>query len=397
MDKHYNHFNFKVIAKDAKSNARAGKFETKHGVVETPTFVPVGTQATIKSLTPKDLEEIGVQFFFGNTYHLHLRPGEDVVKEFGGLAKFMGWGGVTITDSGGFQVFSLGAKKQIKILQEDTEAKLVKISDEGVKFRSHLDGSEHLFTPEKSIQIQKKLGADIVLSFDECPPFPSNREEAKAANERTHSWAVRGLREFRDGKQYFQQGLVGIIQGSTFQDLREESAKYISSLDFDALAIGGVAVGESKKDMRNAIAWTVPHLPEDKFRHVLGIGEVDDIFDAVELGTDTFDCVIPSRLGRTGFVFVHPPEGKLSNRFRIDLTKSTYLRSQDAIDPGCDCYMCKTFKRGYLHHLFRSRELLAYRLATYHNIYFLMDLTRKIREAIIDGRFQQLKSTWLAA
>lgn len=400
--------NFKVIAQDKKSHARAGVFQTPHGTVETPTFVPVGTQATIKSLTPKDLEEIGVQFFFGNTYHLHLRPGEDTVQDFGGLAKFMGWKGTTITDSGGFQVFSLGEKhgkprnetrsttKKIKILQEEEIEQLVRITEEGVEFRSHLDGSKHFFTPEVSIGIQKKLGADIILSFDECPPFPSTYKQVEAANRRTHEWAVRGLKEFRKKPCYFEQGLVGIIQGSTFKDLREKSAEFISSLDFDAFAIGGVSVGESKEDMRSAVRWVVPHLPNNKFRHLLGIGEVDDIFDAVELGMDTMDCVVPSRLGRTGFIFVHPPEGKLANRYRIDLTKSFYLRSREAVDSFCDCYVCKTFSRGYLHHLFRARELLAYRLATYHNMYFLIDLTRKIRESVLEGRFQELKQSWIS-
>ena len=444
-------FNFKTIATDKHSRARTGEFTTLHGKVLTPTFVPVGTQATVKSLTPKDLEEIGVQFFFGNTYHLHLRPGEDVVKEFGGLAAFQGWKGSTITDSGGFQVFSLGARrttrnpstnsgqaqsnaegKRIKILNEDTEADLVRITEDGVEFRSHLDGSKHFFSPEKSIQIQKKLGADIMLSFDECPPFPSTHEEAEAANRRTHEWAKRGLQEFKNKSEYrnpksetnindkntknfenlnlesskivssfgfrassFDQGLVGITQGSTFQDLREESAKVIGEMPFDAFAIGGVSVGESKEDMRNAVKWSIPFLPEDRFRHLLGIGEVDDIFDAVELGCDTMDCVIPSRLARTGFVFVHPKEGKLSNRFRIDLTKSANTQSHDKIDNACDCYVCTTFTRGYLRHLFRAKELLAYRLATYHNIYFLIHLAQDIRQSILDGRFQELKSSWL--
>lgn len=389
-------FNFKLIARDKKTNARAGVFKTPHGRVETPMFVPVGTQATIKSLAPQDFKEIGVQFFFGNTYHLHLRPGEDVVREFGGLAKFMGWDGATITDSGGFQVFSLGSKRQIKMFEEpEIVENLVKINENGVIFRSHLDGSLHAFTPEKSIEIQKKLGADIILSFDECPPFPSAHAQAAAANRRTHTWAKRGLKEFRNGKKYFEQGLVGIIQGSIFQDLRVESAQFISSLDFDALAIGGVSVGESKVDMRNAIRWTVPHLPENKFRHLLGIGEVDDIFDAIELGIDTMDCVIPSRLGRTGFVFVHPPEGRISNKFRIDLSKAKYLRDQDSIDPYCKCSMCKTFSRGYLHHLFRAKELLAYRIATYHNVYFLIHLTLNIRDAILNGQFKEMKQSWL--
>lgn len=390
-------FNFQVIFQDKKSHARVGVFETAHGIIETPTFVPVGTQATVKSLTPKDLEEIGVQIFFGNTYHLHLRPGEDVVKEFGGLAKFMGWKGATMTDSGGFQVFSLGSKKRIKMFEnpEITE-ELVKITDDEVTFRSHLDGSLHTFTPEQSIQIQKKLGADIMLSFDECPAYPCSHEEAKAANLRTHTWALRSLKASQSKQYYkFGQGILGVVQGSVYQDLREESAKFIASHDFNGVAIGGVAVGESKREMRDVLKWVIPYLPNNKVRHLLGIGEVDDIFDAVEAGVDMFDCVIPSRLGRTGFVFVHPPEGKLINRFRIDINKSMYLRSKDSVDQRCSCYVCKTFTRGYLHHLFRTKELLAYRLATYHNIYFLTNLTRIIRRSIISGKFLELKRKWL--
>src|SRR3989344_8363985 len=308
-------FSFEVIAKDKKSQARVGRIMTAHGVIETPAFVAVGTRATVRGLTPSDLKEIGVQILFGNTYHLHLRPGEDIVQEFGGLGKFMGWNGPTITDSGGFQVFSLGQKK-IKILQEDedqTEAKLVDIKEVSVIFRSHIDGTLHEFTPEKSIEIQQKLGADIVLVFDECAPHPSTHEYTKQATERTHKWAIRSLAAHKseyqnpksetisnvqnpNDKKRLKQALYGIIQGGVYKDLRKESAKLISSLPFDGIAIGGVSVGESKKQMRDALEWSIPFMPEEKPRHFLGLGEIDDIFDSIEKGMDTFDCVIPTRL-----------------------------------------------------------------------------------------------------
>lgn len=388
-------FSFKVIAKDKKSKARVGKITTAHGIIETPSFVAVGTKATVRGLSPKDLKEAGVQIFFGNTYHLHLRPGEDLVKDFGGLGKFMSWDGPTITDSGGFQVFSLGQKK-IKILQEDKEANLVKITEDGVVFRSHIDGSEHTFTPEVSIEIQKKLGADIILCFDECAPHPSTYEYAREAMERTHCWAVRSLKAFV-GKQFYpwQQGLYGITQGGVYKDLRKESAKFISSLDFDGIAIGGVSVGESKKQMRDVLDWTMSLLPEEKPRHLLGIGEIDDIFDVIEREIDTFDCVIPTRFGRYGIVFVSPPEGNLKNKFRIELNKSFYAKDPSPLSRDCLCYVCCNFTRAYIHHLFRAQELLAYRLASYHNMFFINNLVKKIRESILEERFQDLKNEWL--
>lgn len=390
-------FKFEIIKKDKKSRARVGKITTAHGIINTPAFVPVGTRATVKGLTPQDLREAEVQLLFGNTYHLHLRPGEDLVKDFGGLAKFMSWSGPTITDSGGFQVFSLG-QVTMKLTQEGecTEVKLVNIKDEGVTFRSHIDGSKHLFTPEISIEIQKKLGADLILAFDECAPQPSDHNYTKEAMERTHKWALRSLEAFQ-GKQFhpWQQALYGIIQGGVFQDLREESAKFISSLPFDGIAIGGVAVGESKKEMREAVDWSYPFLPEDKPRHLLGIGEVDDIFDVIERGMDTFDCVIPTRFGRYGIVFVSPPEGNLKNRFRIDLNKVLFAKDKSPIAKDCLCYVCKNFTRAYIHHLFRAQELLAYRLASYHNMFFINNLVKKIREALLEDRFAEMKKEWL--
>ncbi|HSW89123.1 MAG TPA: tRNA guanosine(34) transglycosylase Tgt [Candidatus Saccharimonadales bacterium] len=388
---------FKTIYKDKKSRARVGELHTPHGIVETPAFVPVGTQATVKSLTPDDLKTIGVQILFGNTYHLHLRPGEEIVEQFGGLGKFMHWSGVTMTDSGGFQVFSLARSSS-------GEANLVKITEDGVIFRSHLDGSKHTFTPEQSIAIQKRIGADIILAFDQCTTYPITHANAKADMERTHRWAIRSLEAFRNplisppregAGGGFSQALYGIVQGSIFEDLRKESAEFIASQNFDGIAIGGVSVGETKKEMQEAVDRSVPYLPENKVRHLLGIGDVDDIFEIVERGIDTFDCVTPSRLGRVGHIFVHPPEGSVRNRFRYDVTKSLFSQSSEPLSIGCECYVCQTFTRGYIHHLFRAKELLAYRLATYHNIHFIINLTKKIRESLLENRFAEMKKKWL--
>ncbi len=393
MDK----FSFKITSKDKTSRARAGIITTSHGIVNTPAFVPVGTKATVKGMTPLDLKEIGAEMLFSNTYHLHLRPGEDTVKSFGGLGKFMSWDGSTITDSGGFQVFSLGQKK-IKITEdeEETEIKLVDIKEDGVEFRSHIDGSLHIFTPEKSIEIQKKLGADTILAFDECAPYPSTKKYTRQAMERTHDWSVRSLKAFKNKDYYpWKQALYGIVQGGIYKDLREESAEFISDLPFDGIAIGGVSVGESKKEMQDVLDWVTPFLPENKLRHLLGIGEVDDIFEAVERGIDTFDCVIPTRFGRYGMVFVSAPEGNLKNKFRIDIKKSVFAKDNGPLDKNCNCYTCRDFTRGYINHLFRSSELLAYRLASYHNLYFTVNLVKKIRKAILEGSFREMKKAWL--
>jgi len=388
---------FKIIHKDKNSRARAGELHTSHGIVETPAFVPVGTQATVKSLTSEDLQTIGVQVLFGNTYHLHLRPGEDTVAHFGGLGKFMGWNGVTMTDSGGFQVFSLARYRKFgkqELPNDDGQADLVKITEDGVIFTSHLDGSQHSFTPEQSIAIQKKIGADIILALDQCTTYPITHESAKADMERTHRWAIRSIQAMKH-KGTFNQALYGIIQGSIFADLRRESAAFIASHPFDGFAIGGVSVGETKQEMHAAVERSIPFLPENKVRHALGIGDVDDIFEIIERGIDTFDCVTPSRLGRVGHVFAMPPEGNLQNRFRYDITKVQFAQDSMPLSVCCDCYVCKNFTRGYIHHLFRAKELLAYRLATYHNIYFIIQLTRKIRTSLLENRFAALKKQWL--
>ncbi len=390
-------FRFTILQEDKYSSARIGKLITSHGIVDTPAFVPVGTQASIKSLSPEDLEAIGVQILFGNTYHLHLRPGEDVIEAFQGIGKFMGFQGVTMTDSGGFQVFSLARDKKFGFDNDISlqEKSLVKITENGVEFRSHLDGSKHLFTPEQSILIQKKLGADIILAFDDCPPFPITYEGAKSSMERTHRWLKRSIAAYQNTQSQFDQVLYGIVQGSIYKDLRQASAKFITACDTPGIAIGGVAVGEGKKEMKNAIDWVLPILPKNKIKHLLGVGDVDDIFAIIERGVDTFDCVTPTRLGRVGQIFIHPPEGSSQNRFRLDITKSNYQKSIDPLSLNCNCQVCKKHSRGYLNHLFRTKELLAYRLATYHNVYFIIDLVKQIRKSIEKGSYTNFKQSWL--
>lgn len=391
-------FSFKIIHSSPKGKSRAGELYTPHGVVLTPAFVPVGTQATVKSLTPEDLKAIGTQLLFGNTYHLHLRPGEQVVKQFGGLAKFMGWDGVTITDSGGFQVFSLGVNLEhgmVKFLREDigttvkSQPRMNKITEEGVTFRSHLDGSTHILTPESSIQIQQDLGADLIVGFDDLESPIYDYSRTMESLELTNRWLLRSMQSHKRKDQM----LYGVTHGGRFQDLRIESAKF-NNQHFDAIALGGAHA--TKQNLYDVIDWTIAHVDEQKPKHLLGIGEVDDIFNAVERGVDTFDCVSPSRLGRVGHVFAHPPEGRIGNRFRYDIGKSQYALSSEPISHGCDCYVCKTFTRGYINHLFRAKELLAYRLATYHNIYFITRLAQNIRDSIMDDTFPALKQKWLS-
>ncbi|PIU32977.1 tRNA guanosine(34) transglycosylase Tgt [Candidatus Woesebacteria bacterium CG_4_10_14_0_2_um_filter_39_14] len=373
--------NFKILSADQKTMARRGEITTSHGKILTPAFVPVGSQATVKSLTPHDLKEIGTQVFFVNTYHLYLRPGAEMIEKLGGLHQFMKWDGPIMTDSGGFQVFSLGRRE------------LVKIDYHGVTFYSHLDGSKHRFTPEKSIEVQQKLKADMMVAFDECAPYPTTHVYAETAMKRTHRWALRSLA----AKKRKDQFLFGVIQGSVYKDLREQSTKFISSLEFDGIAIGGVAVGESKKEMIQVLDWVMPILTKEKKQrpiHLLGVGEIDDIFAAVEKGIDMMDCVMPTRLARMGWILTQNP--KLKNKdFRYDITKSKFADNKEPPDPDCDCYLCRNFSRAYLHHLFRTHELLAYRLATYHNLFFIEQLFVKIREAIKKGEFLKLKKQWL--
>lgn len=421
-------FQFTVKHTDTKTKARLGELVTAHGVIQTPAYVPVGTQATVKSLTPEDLSNLGVQLFFVNTYHMYLRPGLDVIEKFGGVHKFMNWTGPLITDSGGFQVFSLGAKKYINIAisesavidrerftKKQTRAadakdnvfpddykpvgELVKIDEDGVTFTSHWDGSQHRFTPAKSIEIQHILGADLIIAFDECTPYPATPAYARAALDRTHRWAAESLAYHR-AHDTRGQALYGVVQGSVYEDLRTESAKVIAGMDFDGIAIGGVSVGETKEEMQKVLAWSTPFLPPEKPRHLLGVGEIDDVFAAVEYGMDTFDCVQPTRLARMGRVFItNSQSDKLTvtrdEKFTVDLNKKQFETDTSPIDPDCSCYTCTNFSRAYIHHLFRVRELLGYRLTTIHNIHFVHTLVADIRAAIADNRFLELKEKWL--
>lgn len=355
-----------TVSKKLNNFVRSGVIHTSHGIIETPAFIPVGTQGSIKSLTPSEIKDLGVQIFFVNTYHMMLRPGADVVKKFGNLHKFIGWNGPLITDSGGFQVFSQSAK----------------IDDDGVTFRSHWDGSLHRLTPKKSMEIQYILGADLIIAFDECTGYPVTYKKAKISVARTHVWAKQSLKYHNPS-----QALYGVIQGSVFEDLRKESAKYITSLPFDGFAIGGVSVGESKQEMNDVLKWVSEYLPETKPRHLLGVGEIDDIFRLVKFGIDTFDCVMPTRLARMGQLLTLESE--------ISIMKTAFSQDTKPIQQGCQCDTCKNFTRAYIHHLFKVRELLAYRLATIHNLYFIQELMNKIRVAIKKNKLVEVEKEYL--
>lgn len=359
--------------------------ETPHGEIHTPAFVPVGTQATVKGITPDQLKAMGIESLLCNTYHLYLRPGDEVIKKLGGLHKFMNWDWPIWTDSGGFQAFSLGAaiehgvSKIANIFPEEGEMEhvshqkkdnFVKITEDGVEFRSHLDGSKHFFTPEKSIKIQENLGADIIFAFDECTSPLHDYAYTKHSLERTHRWAVRCLAAKLKSKE---QALFGIVQGGAYKDLREKSAKFIGALDFSGFGIGG-SLGKSKKEMYQVLDWTMPLLPEEKPRHLLGIGSEEDIYEAVKLGIDTFDCVMPTRLGRNG--------GALIKGGRLNIKSGRYLKDKNPIDKKCHCYACENYSRAYISHLFKAGEMLGPILTTIHNLYFMEDLMRKVREAI---------------
>lgn len=403
---------FKIVKRSGK--ARAGVIKTPHGDVLTPAFFPVGTKGTLKSLTGAQIKEIGPQVVLGNTYHLMLQPGEEIVAKLGGLSKMMGLDGhpslklrnglPTMTDSGGFQVFSLGVgleKPGVKFLkpatshqplatssEEEPRPRLNKITEEGVEFQSHIDGSKHMLSPESSIEIQEKLGADLIVGFDDLESPTYDEAQTKESLELTERWLLRSLKAQKRDDQL----LYGVTHGGQFESLRRQSAKFVNS-HFDAIALGGAHA--SKKNLYEVLEWSVEELDENKPRHLLGIGEVDDIFMGVERGVDTFDCVIPTRLGRMGHVFTFPSEGNVKNRFRYDITKSKFAKDQRPIAKDCACYVCKSYSRAYINHLFRSRELLAYTLASYHNVYFMVNLTNKIRQSIIDQNFAALKKAWI--
>ncbi len=426
--------NFKIAKKLANSLGRAGVLTTPHGEILTPAFVAVGTKATVKSLEPRQIKEAGTQVVLGNTYHLYLQPGDEVVRDAGGIGKFMNWQGPTMTDSGGFQVFSLGAaygkdiSKVIKITDpslmiperfDDSDApRLAKIGNDGVSFKSHLDGSMHYITPEHSIEIQHNLGADIIFAFDECTSPAEDFKYQEEALERTHAWAKRSLEEhikleqekadaFRrshsvlEGQdhsvsskdsfkhQLFPQALFGIVQGGREEILRKKSAQIIADMNIDGKYFDGFGIGGSfaKEDMSTAVKWVNEILPEEKPRHLLGIGEPEDLFMGIENGVDLFDCVLPTRLGRNGTLY--------TSNGKISITNTKFRNDFTAIDEGCECYTCKNYTKAYIAHLFHGKEMLGGTLASLHNMYFIVNLVDKIRQSILDGNFHEFKEEFL--
>jgi tRNA-guanine transglycosylase len=399
-------FEFEIIKQDKNSRARAGAIHTRRGDIETPYFVPVGTLASVRGLDSSDLQMLGAQCALINTYHLHLKPGDETIKKLGGTHKFMNFGLPLFSDSGGFQAFSLGLAREHNIgkignffPEEAVEVKpqqdlprgenLTKITDKGVEFKSIYDGSRHFFDAKKSMEIQSNLDSDIIMAFDECTSPLSDYDYTKIAMARTHDWAKQSL-EYHNK----DQAIYGIIQGGYFKDLRDISAKFINDLPFDGIAIGG-SLGKTKADMHKIIDWVIPQL-DGRPRHLLGIGEIDDIFESVEQGIDTFDCVAATRNARRGCLFILPESGgSLANKFRLNISGAKYKNDGDPIDANCHCPVCGNYSRAYLHHLHNARELSYFRLATIHNLWFMLRLMEKIRESIKNGRFAELEKEWL--
>ena len=363
-------FEFVVESTCSDTSARTGVLFTPHGPIHTPAFMPVGTQATVKTLSPHELKELGAECVLSNTYHLHLRPGSEVIARLGGLHRFMGWDRAIVTDSGGFQVFSL--------------AHLRKINEDGIQFRSHLDGSEHLFSPERVMEIEENLGADIIMAFDECTPYPSTPEYCLQAMDRTHRWAVRCMKAHtrRD------QALFGIVQGGVYPELREQSARLLAGLDLPGYGIGGLSVGEPKVLMYSVLEQTVRHMPVSKPRYLMGVGSPEDLFECVARGVDMFDCVLPTRIARNGALF--------TSTGRMNIRNACYLDDDAPVEEGCRCYTCRHFSRAYLRHLIKSEEVLGLRLTTIHNLHFLLELAARIRAAIPAGTFPSLLADFRA-
>jgi len=362
---------FRLIQTCPDSKARAGELITPHGLVTTPVFLPVGSQGTVKTLTPEELKNIGMAIVLANTYHLYLRPGISVIEKMGGLHRFMAWDRAILTDSGGYQIFSLAPLRQV--------------SDEGVVFRSHIDGSKHFITPELIIQFQEVLGADIIMTLDECPACDDSLEKVRRAMDRTHRWAERCQRCHRRD----DQALYAIIQGGLFSELRHQSVEYLTSLGFSGYAIGGLSLGEPKSVTLDITEETVALLPEIKPRYLMGVGSPEDIIEAVARGVDIFDSALPTRVARNGAFF--------TGQGRHNIQNSVYSQMEQPIDPDCDCYTCRTFSAAYLHHLFNCGELLAYRLATIHNLNFISNLMSKVRGAILNGTFSSFRDNFLAS
>lgn len=376
-------FEFEVLARDPTSRARRGRFRTPHGVVETPTFMPVGTLATVKTLDPRELSSVGAQMILANTYHLAQRPGAALVESLGGLHQFMHWNSPMLTDSGGFQVWSLALRKGSR--------HAVRVDDDGVTFHSHLDGRSWRFTPEIAIDLQTQLGADVIMAFDECTPDHADESYARRAADRTHHWARRCRERWYQNQTegHQQQALFGIVQGGDFRDLRRWSAETIASLDLPGIAIGGESIGYSKDGTAEILDWVSDLLPTDRPRYAMGVGDPIDFFTVVERGIDIFDSVFPTRLARNG--------GLLTRQGRVRIEAARYRADEQPIDPECSCLTCRQFSRAYLHHLFRAHELLAHRLATIHNLTHCLTLTTEMREAIANGSFSALQKRWRAA
>ena len=363
-----NNFNFKLISQD--KNARLGKLTTAHGIVDTPIFMPVGTAATVKAMHLKDVEEAGAQIILANTYHLMLRPGEKNIKEMGGVRKFMGWNKPLLTDSGGFQIMSLG--------------KLRKVENEGVTFKSHLDGTKYFLSPKISTDIQNALDATISMQLDECIPFPASYEESERAMKLSLEWALKSRDAFEERKGY---GQFGIVQGSTYSDLRELSSKKLVEIDFDGYAIGGLAVGEGQELMFKTLDFTTKNMPLDKPRYLMGVGKPDDLIGAVKRGVDMFDCVLPTRSGRTGQAF--------TSRGTVNIKNARHILDKRPLDNNCDCHTCKNFSRAYLHHLFKAQEILGLMLLSWHNIHFYITLMKNIRNSIKLREFDKFEKIFL--
>ena len=358
---------YELLHQDKQTGARRGVVHTPHGDIQTPVFMPVGTQATVKSMTPEELKDIGAQIILSNTYHLYLRPGEKLVKEAGGLHKFMNWDKPILTDCGGFQVFSL--------------SDLRTITEDGVEFKSHLDGSKHFFSPEKVMQIEEDLGADIIMSFDECCPYPSTYEYTKNSMERTTRWAIRCKEAHKNTET---QGLFGIIQGGFYKDLRKQSAEDLIKLDFPGYAIGGISVGEPKEEYIDILKYTAPLMPENKPRYLMGVGSPDYLIEAAMAGVDMCDCVLPTRIARNGTAMTW--NGKVVVR------NGVYSRDFSPLDPECDCYTCKNYTRAYIRHLINTNEILGTRLLSTHNLYFLTKLMERVRKEIENDNLLNFKN-----
>lgn len=371
---------FELKKTDSRTRGRLGIVKTPHGEIQTPIFMPVGTAATVKAMRPEQVEELGAQIILSNTYHLYLRPGHDVVREAGGLHKFMNWEKPILTDSGGFQVFSLGAMRKIK--------------EEGVHFRSHIDGSKHMISPEKSIEIQHSLGSDIMMAFDECAPYPADRDYVKNSMDRTTRWLKR-CKEYHDryceelgGEsqalgQGVNQSLFGIQQGGMYKDLRIEHMKQIAELDLPGYSVGGLSVGEPKEIMYDVMDECVDIMPKNKPRYLMGVGSPDCLFEGVERGIDMFDCVLPTRIARHGMA--------MTSQGRVNIKNAKYERAFEPLDPNCDCYTCRNYSKAYLRHLFKSEEILASMLMTNHNLHFLVNTMTEIRKALDEDRFLEYK------